>query len=71
MLHKLLNPFRFGTFYHEFDIGISPEHFKRQTCKLATYVGAYRKYGHYYSNLDPLSLYNWYAMLYLAQKRTL
>lgn len=58
MLFRRLTAFRFGTFFHEFNLGISPEHFGKQTCKLATYVGAYRQYGHYHANLDPLSLSN-------------
>jgi 2-oxoglutarate dehydrogenase complex dehydrogenase (E1) component-like enzyme len=55
---RYLSPFKFSSFYHSHNFTVSPEHLQLQTCKLAAYVGAYRKYGHYYASLDPLSLYN-------------
>lgn len=58
MLFKHSSLFRFSQFYHPCRQLIDVDYVRKQSCRLATYVGCYRQYGHYFANLDPLAIYN-------------
>jgi hypothetical protein len=49
---------RFSQFYHPCRFSLPPQLLSSFACKLNGYVSLYRAYGHYYSCLDPLGLYN-------------
>ncbi len=47
-------------FYHPCKFEISPQSQALKVCALHKFIETYRKYAHYYANLDPLNLYNKY-----------
>lgn len=53
------NLFKFSNTYYtpcNFDIKHIP--YEQVACVLSNFISYYRKYGHYYAKLDPLSIYN-------------
>jgi 2-oxoglutarate dehydrogenase complex dehydrogenase (E1) component-like enzyme len=57
-MRRLALSFPFSKFYHPCKFALNAETLDLATCSLANYVKLYRAYGHYYTKLDPLGLYN-------------